>query len=199
MLPMELLDARRSVLLLIDLQGRLVEIVEHSARVVAVSKRLLGLGEMFEVPVLLAEQYPKGIGPTHPGIRAAFDAVTTPKRSLEKTTFSCCGQPDFAALIDSIRPRPGTAPRQVVVGGVEAHICVVQTVLGLLRAGDQVHVCWDAVSSRAPGYAERALDRMAQAGAVITNHESVGFEWAREKNHPRFREMSDLLKGPLPG
>ncbi len=195
---MELLDARRSVLVVIDYQGKLMDLVENKARVVAVAKRLLTLGEMFGIPVLLAEQYPKGIGPTHPGIRAAFDAVTTPKRYLEKTTFSCCGQPDFAALIDSIRPRQGSAPRQVVVGGVEAHICVMQTVIELLRAGDQVHVCWDAVSSRAPGYAERALDRMAQAGAVITNHESVGFEWAREKNHPRFREMSDLLKGNLP-
>ncbi len=195
---MELLDARRSVLLLIDLQGRLVEIVEDSARIVAVARRLLSLAEMFGVPVLLAEQYPKGIGPTHPGIRAAFDAVKTPKKYLEKTTFSCCGQPDFAALIDAVRPRAGGAPRQVVVGGVEAHVCVVQTVIELLRAGDQIHVCWDAVSSRSAGYAQRALDRMAQAGAVITNHESVGFEWVRDKNHPRFREMSDLIKSSLP-
>ncbi len=195
---MELLDARRSVLLLIDLQGRLVEIVEDSARIVAVARRLLTLGEMFEVPVLLAEQYPRGIGPTHPAIRAAFDVVTTPKKYLEKTTFSCCGHPDFSARIDAVRPRTGGVPRQVVVGGVEAHVCVVQTVIDLLRAGDQVHVCWDAVSSRGAGYAGRALDRMAQAGAVITNHESVGFEWAREKNHPRFREMSDLFKSALP-
>ena len=77
---MELLDARRSVLVVIDYQGRLMELVENKARLVAVAKRLLTLAEMFAVPAVLAEQYPKGIGPTHPGIRAAFDAVTTPKK-----------------------------------------------------------------------------------------------------------------------
>jgi nicotinamidase-related amidase len=195
---MELLDARRSVLLLIDFQGKLVEIVEHSARVVAVAKRLLRLAGMFEVPVLLLEQYPKGIGPTHPEIRAAFDAVSTPKKILEKTTFSGCGQPGFAERIDSLRPRAGGAPRQVVVGGVEAHVCVMQTAIQLLREGDQVHLCWDAISGRGAEYVRQSLTRMAQAGAVLTNHESVGFEWARDKNHPRFREMSDLFKQGQP-
>jgi nicotinamidase-related amidase len=195
---MELLDAKRSVLLLIDLQGRLVEIVDRSARTLASAQRLLSLAGMFEVPVLLLEQYPKGIGPTHPEIRAAFDALPVPKKILEKTTFSGCGQPGFATIIDGLRPRTGGAPRQVVVGGVEAHVCVVQTVIELLREGDQVHICWDAISSRGAEYARHALTRMAQAGAVLTNHESVGFEWARDKNHPRFREMSELFKSGQP-
>lgn len=195
---MELLDARRSVLILIDFQGRLVEIVEEKTRLLAVAKRLLRLAEMFTVPAVLMEQYPKGIGPTHPGIRAAFDAAPIPKKVLEKTTFSGCAHPGFAALLDEIRPPNGEAPRQLVVGGVEAHVCVMQTVIGLLRRGEQVHVCWDAVSGRGPEHVRRALDRMAQAGAVITNHESVGFEWARDKNHPRFREMSDLFKQGQP-
>ena len=195
---MELLDARRSVLLLIDFQGKLVEIVERPARTLAVAKRLLRLAGMFEVPALLLEQYPKGIGPTHPELRAAFDALSTPKRLLEKTTFGGCGQPGFAALIDGLRPRTGSAPRQVVVGGVEAHVCVMQTVIGLLREGDQVHLCWDAISGRGEEYVRHALARMTQAGAVITNHESVGFEWARDKNHPRFREMSELFKQGQP-
>jgi len=195
---MELLDARRSVLLLIDLQGKLVRIVEQPARTLAVAKRLLRLAGMFEVPVLLLEQYPKGIGPTDPEIRTAFDALPTPKRLLEKTTFGGCGQPGFATLIDGLRPRSGGAPRQVVVGGLEAHVCVIQTVIGLLREGDQVHLCWDAVSGRGEEYVRNALARMAQAGAIMTNHESVGFKWARDKNHPRFREMSELFKSGQP-
>lgn len=195
---MGLLDARRSVLLLIDYQGRLVQIVEHPARILAVARRLLRLAEMFEVPSVLVEQYPKGIGATHPELRGAFDAVSTPKRHLEKTTFSGCGHPGFAALIDEVRPRTGGAPRQFVVGGVEAHVCVMQTVIELLRAGEQVYLCWDAISSRGAEYVRHALARMAQAGAVITNHESVGFEWARDKNHPRFREMSDIFKEGQP-
>ncbi|MFI5181422.1 MAG: isochorismatase family protein [Thermoanaerobaculia bacterium] len=195
---MELLDARRSVLLLIDYQGKLVEIVEHPARVVAVAKRLVTLAEMFRIPVLLTEQYPRGVGPTHPEIRAAFDALTTPKRIFEKTTFSCCGDQAFAALLDELSPRTGAAPRQIVVGGLEAHVCVMQTVLELLRAGDQVHLSWDGISGRGAEYIRQALFRMTSAGAVMTNHESVGFEWARDKSHPRFREMSELFKQGQP-
>jgi nicotinamidase-related amidase len=195
---MELLDARRSVLVMIDYQGKLMELVEHPARILAVGKRLLKLAEMFEVPVILAEQYPKGIGPTHPEVQAAFDAVATPKRIMDKTTFSCAGNPKFGALLDELRPRTEGAPRQIVVAGVEAHVCVMQTVIALLRAGEQVYLCWDGISGRGAEYVHQALSRMAQAGAVMTNHESVGFEWAREKNHPRFREMSELFKRGQP-
>ena len=195
---MELLDARRSVLVVIDYQGRLMEMVEQPARIVAVAKRLLRLAGMFEVPVVLTEQYPKGLGPTHPEIRAAFDALATPKRYLDKTAFGCAGDPAFLRLLDEVRPRTGEAPRQIVVAGIEAHVCVMQTVIELLRAGEQVHLAWDAVSGRGAEYVRHALGRMATAGAVMTNHESVGFEWMRDKKDPRFREMSDLFKGGQP-
>jgi nicotinamidase-related amidase len=195
----ELLDRSRSVLVVIDLQGKLVEIVEHPERVVAATKRLLALAGMFEVPVVLTEQYPKGLGPTHPEVRAAFDAVPVPKRTLEKTAFGSPGDPRFSALLDELRPRRPTGARQVVVAGIEAHVCVMQTVLELLRGGDQVHVVWDAVSGRGAEYVRHALARMAQAGAVVTNHESAGFEWMRDKNHARFRQVSALFKEGQPG
>ncbi len=194
----ELLDSGRSVLIVIDFQGKLMDLVAHPARLLAAGTRLLKLAEMCRVPVLLTEQYPKGIGPTHPEIRAAFDALTAPKLTLEKTTFDCVADPKFNALLGELRPKTGGPPRQVVVAGAEAHVCVMQTVLQLLRAGEQVHVVWDAVSGRGADYVRHALTRMAQAGAVITNHESVGFEWMRDKNHPRFREMSELFKGGQP-
>ena len=194
----ELLDRNRSVLVVIDLQGRLMDLVAHPARLLAAGTRLLRLAEMCRVPVLLTEQYPKGIGPTHPEIRAAFDALTAPKRTMDKTTFDCVADPKFAALLDELRPKTDGPPRQVVVAGAEAHVCVMQTVIQLLRTGDQVHLVWDAVSGRGAEYVRQALARMAQAGAVITNHESVGFEWMRDKNHPRFREMSELFKGGQP-
>jgi nicotinamidase-related amidase len=194
---MELLDARRSVLLVIDCQGKLMDIVEHPARLVTVLTRLLKLAELLEVPVVLTEQYPKGLGPTHPEVRAAFDAAATQKRYMDKTAFGCAGDPSFMALMDELRPRTGTA-RQVVVAGIEAHVCVMQTVLGLLAAGDEVHVVWDAVSGRGEAYVRHALARMRQAGAVITNHESVGFEWMRDRKHPRFRTMSELFKAGQP-
>ncbi len=195
---MELLDPRRSVLVLVDYQGKLMNLVEHPARIVVAATRLLTLAELCRVPVLLTEQYPQGIGRTHPEIRAAFDALTAPRRSLEKTTFDCVADPKFASLLDELRPRPAGAPRQVVVAGIEAHVCVLQTVIELLRAGDQVHLPWDAVSGRGAAYVAHALARMAQAGAVVTNHESVGFEWMRDKRHPRFREMSEMFKRGQP-
>jgi nicotinamidase-related amidase len=195
---MELLDAGRSVLVVVDLQGKLMELVHRPGVVVESTKRLIGLAEMFAVPVILTEQYPKGLGPTHPEVRTAFEALSTPKRSLAKTAFGCCGEPAFLRALDELRPRTRSGPRQVVVAGIEAHVCVLQTVLELIHWGNQVHVAWDAVSGRGEEYRRHALERMAAAGAAITNHESVGFEWARDKNHPRFRELSSLLKDGQP-
>lgn len=195
---MELLDAERSVLVVIDLQGKLMDVIHRPRLVVETTLRLMRLAEMFGVPVVLTEQYPKGLGPTHPEIMAAFERLVAPKRALAKTAFGCCGDPAFLRALEDLRPRLDLVPRQVVVAGIEAHVCVMQTVLELIRRGDEVHVAWDAVSGRGEEYRRHALDRMAAAGAAITNHESVGFEWARDKNHPRFKELSGLLKDGQP-
>lgn len=195
---MELLDANRSILVLIDFQGRLMDMVQRPAMVLETVRRLLKLADLFSVPVVLTEQYPKGIGPTHPAIREVFDGLATPRFFLEKTAFGCCGDPGFEDLL--ARARPGLEPgrRQLVVAGIEAHVCVMQAVLELLRSGQQVQLCWDAVSGRGEEYRRHALERMAQAGAVLTNHESVGFEWARDKNHPQFKALSALMKEGQP-
>lgn len=195
---MELLDAGRSVLVVIDLQGKLMEVVHRPAMVVETTKRLMKLAEMFGIPVILTEQYPKGLGPTHAEVLAGFESLTVAKRMLAKTAFGCCGDSAFLGALDELRPRTRSGPRQVVVAGVEAHVCVMQTVLELIHWGNQVHVSWDAVSGRGEEYRRHALERMAAAGAAITNHESVGFEWARDKNHPRFKELSSLFKEPQP-
>ncbi len=194
---MELLDSGRGVLVVIDLQGKLMDVIHRPRLVVEATLRLMKLAELFGVPVVLTEQYPRGLGPTQPEIRAGFDALTVPKRYVDKTAFGCCGEPAFLRALDELRPR-ARAPRQVVVAGIEAHVCVLQTVVELIHHGNQVHVSWDAVSGRGEEYRRHALERMAAAGAAITNHESVGFEWARDKNHPKFRELSALLKDGQP-
>ncbi len=191
---MELLTAAQSVLVVIDLQGKIMEMVYRSPMVIEAAVRLLRMAELFGVPVVLTEQYPRGLGVTHPQVRAAFDVLTVPRRFVDKTSFGCCGEPAFLrALEDVSQHRAGERP-QIVVAGIEAHVCVMQTVIELLRAGYQVHVCGDAVSSRGEEYLRHALQRMQQAGAVLTNHESVGFEWARDKDHPAFKAFSALLK-----
>ncbi len=190
----ELASAERCVLVVIDLQGKLMEMAWRSELVLAATGRLMKLAEIFEVPVLLTEQYPEGLGPTHPDIRAAFDALTVPKRELTKVSFGCCGDPGFEGALAALRPRVNPHDRQVIVAGIEAHVCVMQTVIELLRAGNQVHLCWECVSGRGEEYRRHALDRMQQAGAQITNHESVAFEWARSKDHDGFRAMNRLLR-----
>lgn len=195
---MPLLDPTRSTLVLIDLQGKLVHQVYRSAMVLEVSHRLLKLAELFAVPVLLTEQYPKGIGPTEAGLRERFDALTVAAFVQAKTAFSCLGDPGFVERLG--QAHPGLAPerQQIVVGGIEAHICVVQTVLELRAAGYEVQVCWDAVSGRGEEHRRYALERMAAAGATLTNHESVAFEWARHKDHPSFKAVSALMKQGQP-
>ncbi len=195
---MELLDANRSIVAVIDLQGRLMDMVVRPRLVIDATVRLLKLADLFSVPVVMTEQYPKGIGPTHPEVRAAYDALTTHKNAMEKTAFGCCGDSQFEALLKEARPGLGKAKRQIVVAGIEAHVCVMQTVIELLRSEHQVFVCWECVSGRGEEYRRHALERMAQAGAVMTNHESVAFEWARDKNHPQFKAMSTLMKEGQP-
>ncbi len=196
---MPLLDSERSILVVIDFQGKLVQMVHRPALVMETTRRLLKLADLFAVPVVLTEQYPKGLGPTEPGLRAAFDGLATPTFFLEKTAFGCCGDAGFEALLRQARPGLPEQRRQLVVAGIEAHVCVMQTVLELLASGQEVHVCWDAVSGRGEEYRKHALDRMAAAGATLTNHESVAFEWARHKDHPAFKAVSALFKAGQPG
>ncbi len=190
---MPLLDSTRSILLVIDLQGKLVPMVHRSALVLETTRRLMRLAELFSVPVVLTEQYPKGIGPTEASVREAYDQLSVPKFLLEKTAFGCCGDSGFEGLLQKARPVLRPQQRQIVVAGIEAHVCVMQTVLELLSSGHEVHLCWDAISGRGEEYRNRALDRMAAAGATLTNHESVAFEWARDKNHPQFKALSALM------
>ena len=195
---MPLLDPSRSIFVAIDFQGKLVDMVHRPAMVMEATRRLMKLADLFSVPVVLTEQYPKGLGPTEASIRKAYDALSTPTFFLEKTAFGCCGDDGFEALLQQARPGLPPEQRQIVVAGIEAHVCVMQTVLELLASGHEVHLCWDAISGRGEEYRKHALDRMAAAGATLTNHESVAFEWARDKNHPQFKALSALMKEGQP-
>ena len=190
----EILDASRSIVVVIDLQGKLMQMVHRPQLVVDSTIRLLKLAELFDVPVVLTEQYPRGLGATHPDVRAAFDAISTKTLYMDKDAFGCCGDPAFETTLADARPGMAAQDRQIVIAGIEAHVCVMQTVLELLKAGNNVYLCWECISGRGEEYRRHAFERMSQAGAIITNHESCGFEWARDKNHPSFKAMSNLFK-----
>ena len=190
----EILDPERSVVVVIDLQGRLAQAVHESAVVLDATRRLLQIAGLFEVPVILTEQYPEGLGPTEASIQAAFDALPGPKRKISKTRFSCCGDEGFEDALDDLLSGTEEDRRQVVMAGIEAHVCVMQTALELQRRGAQVYLCGECVSGRGRTFRRWAIDRMQQAGVVVTNHESAAFEWARDKDHPRFRDLNRLLR-----
>jgi len=194
----ELLDIRRSLVLVIDLQGKLMEMIHRPALVVRSTGRLLRLADIYRVPVLLTEQYPRGLGHTHPEMLKIYEGLETDKCTVDKTAFGCCGEETFGTALDELLPGVPAGERQLVVAGIEAHVCVMQTVIELLRQGSQVHLCWECVSGRGEEYRHHALERMQQAGAVVTNHESVAFEWARDTSHPGFKAMSRLLKEGQP-
>jgi nicotinamidase-related amidase len=176
-----LLSAEGSVVLLIDLQERLLPAIYDGDTVVARSVRLAQAARLLDVPVRATEQYPAGLGPTVQPLSPYPEAV------LAKTMFSALDDPDFPALLPV-----GSA--EIVVAGCEAHVCVLQTVLGLLAAGNRVVVVADATGSRDPADKDLALDRARQHGAEIVTSEMVLFEWLRDSRHPRFREVQKLLK-----
>jgi len=190
----ELLEAGRSVVTVIDLQGKLMEMACRKNLVIAATIRLMKIADIFGVPVVLTEQYPQGLGATHPDVRSVYDELGTAKRFMEKVSFGCCGEASFGTALDDLLQNVPAERRQIVVAGIEAHVCVMQTVVELLRDDSQVHLCWECVSGRGEEYRDNALRRMEQAGAVLTNHESVGFEWARDKDHEGFKPLNRLLR-----
>ena len=140
-----LLDRERAVVVVIDIQGRLVELMERPRMVLDGTSRLLRLAGIFDLPVIVTEQYPRGLGATHDEIEEVI-RETDPEgrrvRRVVKDSFGCCGEPGFETAFRAARPDLEPAETQVVVAGMETHICVLQTVLELRSRGVDVHVCW---------------------------------------------------------
>jgi len=177
-----LLERAKSLLLLVDMQERLVPAMADAADVTARCGILLSAANALGVPVLASEQYPKGLGATIPDL-----AALAPRR-LEKLEFS-------AYANSAIKDELARADRpQIVLAGIEAHVCVLQTGLELIAAGFQVFVAADAVASRWPESREVALHRIARAGATLITAEMALFEWLRSASAPEFRTISKLIR-----
>lgn len=176
---MRTIDRETSALLVVDFQSRLMPAIEGGAMAVANAKRLVDLARLLAIPMRVTEQNPAGLGQTVPEAGVDGHEVVT------KMTFDACRAPGFLEGF----PRP-----DLVVVGCEAHVCVLQTVLGLLDAGRRVYLVRDAVGSRRAESKEAAIRRMERHGAEIVTTEMVAFEWIATAEHPRFRDVVALVK-----
>ncbi len=173
-----------SALLVVDIQERLLPAIHEKERVLEKAVRLVRGAQVLGVPTWITEQYRKGIGPTVPEVAQAAAGILP----IDKITFSACGAP---GLLDQLRDR---GVRDVVLCGIEAHVCVCQSVLDLAAAGYQPVLVADATSSRTPENHRLGVERMRQAGAVLVSTEMVLFEWLERAGTPEFKQILELVK-----
>lgn len=184
------LDLDRAMVLLIDMQDKLMPLIRDSATVLAATEKLLDVVRIFRVPVLATEQYTKGLGHTVPPLAARLRACDA--TIIEKPTFSACG-------FDPVRDAMARIDRpQVIVVGIEAHVCVQQTALDLAAMNYDTFVCADAVGSRGRLDYETSLGRMRQSGVYVTTVESVVFELCERCDTERFKQMIKVIKANPP-
>ena len=185
---MPLCQRDSSQLLIIDAQERLAKAMEADelAQVVGNINRLITAAKVFGIPVIATAQNSAGLGPIIPALARNLPPDTQP---TEKTAYSCCTAPGFERNISA---HPGRG--QLIVVGMEAHICISQTVSGLQRWGYQVFVPADAIISRKPAAKANVLDRMRAGGVQVSCTESVAFEWIGDSTQEHFREVWALFR-----
>nr|MBL8411267.1 hydrolase [Dechloromonas sp.] len=179
-----LIKRDQSLLLVVDVQAKLAPAIFEGEAAVANNVRLLAGAGQLGIPRYVSEQYVRGLGPSLPAIReAAGDA-----RFFEKMHFSCTGEP---GVLEMLR---GAGRRQIVLTGMETHVCVLQTAFGLVEAGFSVFLVADAASSRSPENRSAAVERMRAGGVHIVTTEMVLFEWLHRAGTDEFRAMLPLIK-----
>ncbi len=183
------LQAQQTALVVVDVQDRLVPAMNERvcAQLIHHVELLLEGFDALGLPVIATEQYSRGLGATV----SQLDAAARQFR-IEKTSFSCCGEPDFLAALEK------TGAKQILLVGMEAHVCVYQTLLDLLDRGYVVHLVRDAICSRFKSDFETAVCSAAAAGAVITSTEAALFQLVGGATHPGFKAVSQLSKRRTP-
>ncbi|GAB6155271.1 isochorismatase family protein [Desulfosporosinus burensis] len=172
-----------AVLLVIDLQERLVPAMKYGEQVIRNTNTIISFAKNLGVPIIVTEQYPKGLGKTVSDVSNNLEESLT----FEKITFSGCTSEVTSAL-------KGLGRKKIIITGMETHVCVFQTVRDILAYGYQVFVVGDAVCSRTKENYLNGLSLMSSMGAVVTNTETVFFDLMKEAGTPLFRELSKLIK-----
>jgi len=178
----DLLQAESSRLLVIDVQEKLVRVLPEPAEMIAGCRMLMAGATLFNVPINVTEQYPQGLGSTI----AELAGVPAPNVKMQFSGCACLSWPTAA--------EDPSGRYQVVIAGMETHVCVLQTALELQSAGYRVFVAADAVTSRRKSDRDVAFQRLQSAGVTLVTAESVLFEWCERSDHPQFKALSKLVK-----
>jgi nicotinamidase-related amidase len=178
------LTVENSVLVLIDFQERLFPVMHDKEKLLTNTVKLTRGAAALEIPVIVTEQYPKGLGPTLPEIKN----IVPNFKAVEKTCFSCCDEPAFMEALGSLKRQ------QVIVAGIEAHICMYQTCAALAGAGYQVEAAADCVSSREIENKNTALTKLGLMGILPTTAEMALFELLKAAKGDKFKAISAIVK-----
>lgn len=181
--PFPRLDRARAAVLVVDIQERLIPVMWNFAPVEKYARAMIQAGRELGLPVLCTEQYPKGLGRTIGSIRELL-----PEAPIEKLHFSCGADPATA------RALAATGRRQIIVVGIESHVCVFQTCRDLCEAGYEVFVCADAVTSRMEEHRRIALELLRDIGVVVTSAESSIFDLLHQAGTAEFKKVSAFVK-----
>ena len=183
-----LVEKDRSILVVVDVQERLLPAIYNARQVVNNARCLVALARTYGLPVILTEQYPKGLGRTDKALVEELGDLYSP---VEKMTFSCMGEPAFKEQVFAWRKE---GRDQAIVTGIEAHVCVYQTVVHMLGEGWEVHLAADGVGSRVEANHMRALELMSSVGAWIKPTETLVFEMLERAGTPQFKAMMPYVK-----
>lgn len=179
---------QNSLLLLVDVQGRLASLMHESEAMIRQQRLLIQASQLLHIPIVWAEQVPDKLGPTVEPLAE----LLTEQTPCHKVSFGCCEDPGLMEAIRSAN-RP-----HIVLAGIETHVCVWQTAATLLATGYAVHAIEDAISSRSLANKAVGLKRIYQAGGFASSVEMVIFGWMGDAKHPQFRAISQLIKQASP-
>jgi len=180
------IQREEAVLVVVDVQDALMKKMDPGVgeKIIRNIRILLAFAQRLAIPVLMTEQYPKGLGPTVPGIKMEMGSILP----IEKVSFSCCGVETFNAGLNQ------TGRKQVILAGIETHVCILQTADDLLRAGREVYAVADAICSQRKLDWEVGLRWMEKRGAMISTTEIIAFQLLKEAGSEEFRSLSKWLK-----
>lgn len=180
----QLLERDKSALVIIDVQEKLFPYVKNQIHLQKNISKLTETAKLLGLPIIITEHYPKGLGRTMPSVSDLVkDAVM-----IEKTSFGCCGDDGFNKAVKK------TARKQIILCGIETHICVAQTAIGLKNGGYDVYLVSDAASSRNETDAETAIERMKGEGIIVSTTEALMYELMQDASDPLFKKFLQIVK-----